>query len=60
MYPSRDAANIKFNAPLESKRKIRVTVPVSASGVPFMPKTAKSEESQTLYFYSKHKWVILG
>lgn len=41
-----------------STRKINVTVPVSAAGVPFMPKTAKSEEIQNFYFISKHKWIL--
>ena len=33
-------------------------VPISNSGVPFMPKFAKSEETVSLYIYSKDKYVI--
>lgn len=33
-------------------------VPISAAGVPFMPKTAKSDEIQALYFISKNKYII--
>ena len=35
-------------------------MPVQAAGVPFMPKTAKSEETQTLFFYSKHKFILFA
>lgn len=31
---------------------------MNTGGVPFMPKTALSLEYQTLYFFSKHKFVI--
>ena len=60
MYLANNKANLKANAALKAVRKLRVTVPVSAAGVPFMPKTAKSEETQTLFFYSKHKFVLYG
>ena len=33
-------------------------VPISAAGVPFMPKAARSDEVQALYFVSKNKYVI--
>lgn len=53
-------ANIKSVSPLKITRKIRAVVPVANSGVPFMPKTAKSEELQNLHFFSKHKWALDG
>lgn len=28
------------------------------TGVPFMPKTAKSKETQILFFFSKHKFIL--
>ena len=33
-------------------------VPVANSGVPFMPKQAKSDEENTLYIVSKDKYII--
>jgi hypothetical protein len=33
-------------------------VPISAAGVPFMPKAARSDETQTLFFISKNKYII--
>ncbi len=33
-------------------------VPISAAGVPFMPKAARSDEVQSLYFVSKNKYII--
>ena len=58
VYNFDNLANLKESAPISTKRKIVMTVPVSSSGVPFMPKTAQSTESQTLYFESKHKLIM--
>lgn len=58
MYKVLNLANIKDNSPLKSTRKLNYTVPLANTGVPFMPKTAKAEEIQNLYFYSKHKFMI--
>jgi hypothetical protein len=33
-------------------------VPVANTGVPFMPKQAKSEETQILYIVSKDKFIL--
>ncbi len=33
-------------------------VPISAAGVPFMPKAARSDEVQKLNFVSKNKYFI--
>lgn len=33
-------------------------VPIANSGVPFMPKAAKSDELQCLFFFSKNKYII--
>ena len=44
--------------PLSFSRKISCVVPVANSGVPFMPKQAKSEETQTLFIISKDEYVI--
>lgn len=42
MYLLYNKANIKSPSPLKTVRKIRATVPVANSGIPFMPKTTKS------------------
>ena len=39
-------------------KNINAMVPVANSGVPFMPKQAKSNEEQTLFLYSKNKYVV--
>ena len=39
-------------------RVVKAIVPISNSGVPFMPKVASSTETQNLYIVSKHKWII--
>lgn len=33
-------------------------VPISAAGIPFMPKAAKSDEIQSLYFVSRDKYIV--
>ena len=50
--------NIKVNTPLSFNRKINCMVPVANTGVPFMPKQAKSEETQTLYIISANKFLV--
>lgn len=50
--------NIKFNTPLKIQRKLAAMVPISAAGVPFMPKAARSDETQSLYFVSKNKYIV--
>lgn len=42
MYILNYLANIKEQSPLVSTRKLKYTVPMANTGVPFMPKTAKS------------------
>ena len=39
-------------------RRITATVPIANTGVPFVPKTAKATETQTIYLISKDKWII--
>lgn len=51
-------ADIKDNTPISFTKKIFCIVPVPNSGVPFMPKQAKSNENLTLYIYSKDKYVL--
>lgn len=60
MYMTGYIANLKKTCPLMLQRKIRATVPVSGAGVPFMPKTARSVETQNLFIVSKHKWILEG
>ena len=33
-------------------------VPIAAAGIPFMPKAARSDELQSLYFISRNKYII--
>lgn len=33
-------------------------VPIAAAGIPFMPKAARSDETQMLYFVSRNKYYI--
>lgn len=58
MYILFNLANIKTTTPLSFTRKITCLVPIANTGVPFMPKQAKSEEIQTLYIVSKDKYII--
>ena len=41
-------------------RRITAIVPIANTGVPFVPKTARSTETQTIYFISKDKWILEG
>jgi hypothetical protein len=51
-------ANLKNTTPDKFERKIRCLVPIINSGVPFMPKHAKSDERVSLFFISKDKYII--
>jgi hypothetical protein len=35
-----------------------MTVPILNPGLPFVPKTARSRETQWVYFFSRHRWVL--
>jgi len=44
--------------PLSFKRTVKQVVPVTNTGIPFMPKTSAIEERITVYFYSKDKIIF--
>ncbi len=58
MYLFIKSANIKSNAPLEFERDFDEIVKLEKTGIPFMPKEAKSREFQKLFLISKDKYII--
>jgi hypothetical protein len=51
-------SNIKLTCPIKLTRKVNSVVPMPPSNVPFMPKSGKTAESQSLYIISKYQWVF--
>lgn len=49
--------NLKDSCPLFFTQKWSSTFPVMSSGIPFMPKFAKTSETLKIYVISKHKWI---
>ena len=50
--------NLKSGIPLFFKRKFNYDHPLPSMGIPFLPKTCKSSETQTLCIIDKHRFTV--